>query len=291
MRETMLSAIALAFALGALVLSEDHPYAPVCLLVSGMPVYLSWLGSFLEAHGVVALDRFVTLLDGPLYVSGVLLIAAWSLWILRHERHWNTSDCGDDADDDDDAKFQCIDKFMEWVPPFVAGLRIRLTAIMQLIDPGQLTASSTPSSRRAPRPSSRRRRRPPGWGRAAARRRRRGGGARSPPPPPPPPPQPPSSGARRWRRRQSCLSRRDGAHRAAHAPAAGAAAARQNGSRGPLPSISPTSFAGSSLALIMWSGASRRRGYQHHPCGARSVLAHRRDRRPFRLHIRLESPD
>ena len=141
----MLSAIALAFALGALVLSEDHPYAPVCLLVSGMPVYLSWLGSFLEAHGVVALDRFVTLLDGPLYVSGVLLIAAWSLWILRHERHWNTSDCGDDADDDDDAKFQCIDKFMEWVSPFVAGFAaICFAAIMQLIDPGQLIMSSTP---------------------------------------------------------------------------------------------------------------------------------------------------
>ena len=71
---------------------------------------------------VVALERFVTLLDGPLYFSGVLLIAFWAYWIVRHERHWNTSDCGDDADDEGHThELDCIDKFMEWVSPFVAG--------------------------------------------------------------------------------------------------------------------------------------------------------------------------
>ncbi len=262
----MLSAIALAFALGALVLSEDHPYAPVCLLVSGMPVYLSWLGSFLEAHGVVALDRFVTLLDGPLYVSGVLLIAAWSLWILRHERHWNTSDCGDDADDDDDAKFQCIDKFMEWVSPFVAGFAaICFAAIMQLIDPGQLIMSSTPIQ-------------PPGAApitlAAATTTAGVEGGAPLP---------------------DVAAAEVEGGARVVVAAAAAAAAAAavvggaplapppelaspvvtartaqptrqqreqqlraKNGSRGLLPSISPTSFAGllAFALFIMWSGAS-----------------------------------
>ena len=80
---------ALAFCIGVILSANEYPYGPICLYMTGMPVYLMVLYSLFLSN-ITNSRHYMGMLPLPLITVALSSIGLWIWWVIESERGmWN----------------------------------------------------------------------------------------------------------------------------------------------------------------------------------------------------------
>mmetsp|Transcript_86601 Transcript_86601/g.244913 ORF Transcript_86601/g.244913 Transcript_86601/m.244913 type:complete len:587 (+) Transcript_86601:1242-3002(+) len=130
---------ALAFCIGVILSADEYPYGPICLYMTGIPVYLMVIYSLFLSN-ITNSRHYMGMLPFPLITIALACIAMWIWWVLESEKGmWNEEnqyyymmqvECegynklNSTSTDDEVETFLltgCLDAFMIWVAPVCVG--------------------------------------------------------------------------------------------------------------------------------------------------------------------------
>lgn len=97
-KKVCVAILAIGMSVVSILVASDFPYAPICLYVIMLPLWMIVIGEMFYSN--IRLKRFITWLSGPLLLLSMLVFTSWIVWILWDEKNeWNPTIGLSEADD------------------------------------------------------------------------------------------------------------------------------------------------------------------------------------------------